>query len=166
MVPLCDCNDAAQRLVSDMDAHITEAAQHGAARPRLRVLMVTGRESASGSLKQIYAISSGSFLSDLLTIVGGDNCVEGQWAEYPAISAEGILELDPDLIIEFGQEDSEAAHADALQAWQSLGVLEAVLRGRVYYLGGAQYTIPGPRLIETLDALERCFNEDEKAMIL
>jgi len=107
-------------------------------------------------LNEIYAISSGSFLSDLLGIAGGENCVTGKIAEYPALSAEGILQLNPDVIIEFGETASKEASAAALASWQSLPGLEAVRRGRVHYLGGPQYTIPGPRILETLAALEQC----------
>jgi iron complex transport system substrate-binding protein len=153
----------AQTLVSALDARLDGLKRRAAGRPRLRVLMTTGREMHAGTLSETYAVSSGSFLSDLLQIAGGDNCVTGEIAEYPALSAEGILQLNPDVIIEFGQEDSDAADADALRAWQALPGLEAVRRSRVHYLGGTKYTIPGPRILETLDALDRCLDADGEA---
>lgn len=153
---LCGRQEQAGALAAEMDRRLADAAARAATQPRMRVLMATGREMEAQQLNEIYAISSGSFLSDLLGIVGGENCVTGKIAEYPALSAEGILQLNPDVIIEFGETASEEASALALVSWQSLPGLEAVRRGRVHYLGGPQYTIPGPRILETLAALEQC----------
>ena len=55
------------------------------------------------------------------------------------------------------------ASAAAVKAWRALTGLEAVRQSRVYYLGGARYTIPGPRIVETLDALENCLYPDGEA---
>lgn len=153
---LCGRQEQAGALAVEMDRRLADAAARAATRPRVRVLMTTGREMEAQQLNEIYAISSGSFLSDLLGIAGGENCVTGKIAEYPALSAEGILQLNPDVIIEFGETASEEASAAALASWQSLSGLKAVRRGRVHYLGGPQYTIPGPRILETLAALEQC----------
>lgn len=162
---LCDRGAQAATLAAALDMRLAEVKRRADARARVRVLMTTGREMRSGVLSETYAISSGSFLSDLLQIAGGDNCVTGEIAEYPALSAEGILRLNPEVIIEFGQEDSEAAASDALLAWRALPGLDAVSRGRVHYLGGAKYTIPGPRIVETIDALARCLAGDREAPV-
>lgn len=153
---LCGCGEQAATLTAELDRRLSEVAGRAAARPRVRVLMTTGREMQSGTLSEIYAVSSGSFLSDLLAIAGGENCVTGKIAEYPALSAEGILQINPEVILEFGAEASGEAAAAARTSWETLPGLAAVRNGRLYYLGGPQYTIPGPRIVETLEALERC----------
>ena len=160
---LCGCETEAAALTEALDRRLADIARRAGDWPHPRVLMTTGRELQSGMLNEVYAISSGSFLSDLLTLAGGVNCVSGKIAEYPALSAEGILQLNPDVIIEFGPETSEEAAEAAVAAWQALAVLEAVRQSRVYYLGGARHTIPGPRIVETLDALEKCLYPDEEA---
>ncbi len=158
---LCGREAEAAALTEMLDGRLENIAHRDGGRPHPRVLMTTGRELQSGMLNEVYAISSGSFLSDLLTLAGGVNCVTGEVAEYPALSAEGILQLNPEVIIEFGPENSGEASAAAVQAWQVLTGLEAVRQSRVYYLGGARYTIPGPRIVETLDALEKCLYSGE-----
>ncbi|HOC69263.1 MAG TPA: helical backbone metal receptor [Candidatus Hydrogenedentes bacterium] len=160
---LCDRAAEAAALTEALDGRLSDIARRTGDRPRPRVLMTTGRELQSGMLNEVYAVSSGSFLSDLLTLAGGVNCVTGEVAEYPALSAEGILQLNPDVIIEFGPESSGEASAAAVKAWRALTGLEAVRQSRVYYLGGARYTIPGPRIVETLDALENCLYPDGEA---
>lgn len=157
---LCGRQAQATALADDLDSRLARLAARAADRPRARVLMTTGREARSGSLDEVYAVSSGTFLSDLLHLVGGENCVTGKIAEYPALSAEGILQLNPEVIIEFGAEDSEEAAAAARAAWAALPGLQAVQEQRVYYLGGAQYTIPGPRIVNTLDALAACLHPE------
>jgi len=159
---LCGCETQAQTMAADLDRHLADIARHTEGRPRQRVLMTTGRDVHSGTLNDVYAVSSGSFLSELLTLAGGENCVPGGAAEYPALSAEGILRLDPEVIIEFGPDTGAGAASEAVSAWRALPGLAAVRQARVFYLGGAQFTIPGPRITETLDALERCLHPGEE----
>ena len=73
-----------------------------ARRPRRRsrrVLFIIGRRP--GMLADLVAVGPGSYLNDLIEIAGGTNVldIEGQ-PEYPRISMETVLRLDPDVIID------------------------------------------------------------------
>lgn len=155
---LCGRENAAMDLLTSFDARIarvTERVQH---LPKYTVLMTTGRDIQSGVLNEIYAVGTGSFLSDLLALAGGNNCIFAKVAEYPALSVEGILQLNPEVIIEFGPEIPEGTEEKVLAAWRSLPGLSAVIQNRLYYIGGTQYTIPGPRIPETLEVLATCLH--------
>ena len=160
---LCGTEGHAQALAADFDARLADISGRIGDSPPVRVLMTTGREVRSGSLNEVYAVSSGSFLSDLLTLAGGENCVTGKIAEYPALSAEGILQLDPDVIIELGPDLQDNERETALAAWRALPGLRAVRQNRVYYLGGAQHTIPGPRILDTLEVFADFLHPDLEA---
>ena len=95
-----------------------------------RVLLIVGREP--GSLKNIYAVGHGDFLSELLENLGAENAYEGPLA-YPRFSVEGIAAMDPDLIIEILPDLVRAVGADALKKdWQKgAPFLKAVRNGKV-----------------------------------
>lgn len=152
---LCGREGAALSLTENMDARFGVVAERIAGRPRPRVLMVTSRNLQRTRIEEVYAVSTGSFLSDLLVLAGGENCVSGAVAEYPALSAEGILQLDPEVILELTEKDPGPMLDAVLAPWRSLSGLRAVRDGRIHILGGPQYTIPGPRTVQTLEAIAR-----------
>lgn len=159
---LCERPAPAEALAATLDAALEAARRRTAGRPRARVLLATGRDVGSGALEEVHAVGPGAFLSELLTLAGGENIVVGGAAEYPALSAEGILNLNPEVIIELSPErelDAEATEA-ALAPWRALSTVDAVRNNRLYILYGAYLTIPGPRSIDTLDALLRCLHGD------
>lgn len=162
----CDRESEGQKLVEQLDRNIAavEAALQG--REMRRVLLVTGRNTYSDRFQEVYAISTGSFLSDLLALAGGENCVSGAVAEYPVLSVEGILQLDPDIIIELVPEEETSAAPALMEAWDELDVLRAVREKQVHILGGSYFTIPGPRISEVLEAFVRTLHADRKDFVL
>lgn len=154
--------DAGAALVATLDDQVARVQALLAGRALRRVLLVTGRNTYSTRFQEIYAISTGSFLSDILQIAGGENCVTGATAEYPVLSVEGILSLDPDMIIELVQEDPGSSVNDLMEAWLNLKELRAVRDGQLHFLGGSYFTIPGPRISLVLQAFVRTLHPDQK----
>ena len=159
---LCGRLSEAEHLAALLDNAIEEARRRSAGKPRIRVLMTTGRDVRSGKLDEVYAVSTGTFLSELLALAGGANIIEGGLAEYPALSAEGILNLNPEVIIELvpDRELDAEARDQALAPWRAFSTVDAVRDKRLYVLSGAYLTIPGPRAVDTLDALMDCLHGD------
>lgn len=154
--------DGGAALVRQLDDQVAQVQELLAGRALRRVLLVTGRNTYSTRFQEIYAISTGSFLSDLLQIAGGENCVTGAAAEYPVLSVEGILNLDPDMIIELVQEDPGSSVDDLKEAWWHLKELRAVRDDALHLLGGSYFTIPGPRISLVLQAFVRTLHPDQK----
>lgn len=156
----CGRPAAAEALAAELDAALDKVRRKILDQPRLRVLMTTGRDVQSGTLDEVYAVGPGTYLSEMLTLAGGENIVPGRPAEYPALSAEGILNLNPEVIIELApdQEIDAAARERALAPWRALSTVDAVRHNRLYLLSGAYLTIPGPRAVETLEALTACLH--------
>lgn len=121
------------------------------AAPRgLRVLLVVGR--SPGTLEQLTAVGPGSFLDAALTRAGGENAMAGAQGMWPQVDKEALLRADPDLIIELTQE-APADLTAYLAPWQQLPALRAVREGRVVVVSGDHLLIPGPRLVQTTQAL-------------
>lgn len=157
---LCGAHEQAAALTETLDETVARITREQRDKPRPRVLMTTGRDVGSGTLDEVYAVGHGTFLDELLTRAGGENIAPGGVLEYPALSAEGILRLDPDIIIELvaDREYDAALEERALSAWQTLPNLRAARERRIYALFGSYLTIPGPRVARTLEALARCLS--------
>jgi iron complex transport system substrate-binding protein len=136
----------ADRVVETIDAALDRAA---ASRPakRPRVLAVIDREA--GGLGNLVTAGPGSWIDELVAVVGGENVVAAAGVRYPKISAEEVLRTRPDVIL-----DLSYAARQSMAAWHALDV-PAVATGRVRALDDAYLIAPSPRVAEALAALAR-----------
>ena len=157
---LCDCQEEATALADTLKSCLARVAENTTDKKRPRVLMTTGRDVRSGTLNEVYAVGRGTFLDELITLLGGENIAPGNLLEYPSLSPEGILRLDPDILIELvaDQEYNKELEATALAAWHTLPNFRAAQENRIHVLFGNYLTIPGPRVVLTLEALARCID--------
>ncbi len=168
---LYDRADRADELVARIDAELREASRTAlipSSRPgeesgKPRVLFVVGRNP--GTLQQIYAAGTDSFVEVLIEAAGGRNVLEHTSIPWPVVGKEAILALDPDVIID-GSYMSEISAEDDEQMitpWQQLSVLRAVREGRVIALHDDHMLIPGPSVGEAAgrlaSAIRRAFPE-------
>jgi iron complex transport system substrate-binding protein len=120
-----------------------------------QTLLVVGRDS--GGLGNIYAAGRRTFLSELLTLAGGRNACPSD-IRYPDLSLEGIVVMNPAVIIEFwsgiGLNDGQRQQLKA--DWSRLPGVAAVEAGRIYILDDAALTIPGPRIPAAVERIQRC----------
>lgn len=131
--------------------------------PRPHAIVSVGRMAGSGRLTSVWAAGPGTFMDDALRLAGGINVVPGGLAgSYPEITEEGILQLDPDHIIDVIPELGESGlSAEAAQAdWQSMEAVRAVREGRVHVIGGHYMSIPGPRVAEVVEAFARALHPE------
>jgi iron complex transport system substrate-binding protein len=146
-----------KRLIDRLKQDLKEVAEAGRSRNGRtpdrdslgpRVLFVIGRNP--GSLQQIYACGSGSYLDELLSIVGARNVLTDTATPWPTINLERILALNPDIILDGSIRAGEAPiDGDAhMRAWDRLESLDAVRRGRVVAVESEHLMIPGPWIAE------------------
>lgn len=134
----------ADRVVESIDSALDRAAAHRPPR-RPRVLAVIDRET--GGLGGLVTAGGGSWIDELLAVVGGDNVLSAAGVRYPKISIEEVLRTRPEVIL-----DLSYAARHSLAPWQSLDV-PAVASGRVRALDDAYLIAPSPRVAEALGAL-------------
>jgi iron complex transport system substrate-binding protein len=136
----------ADRVVEEIDAALDRAA---AARPakRPRVLAVIDREA--GGLGNLVSAGPGSWIDELVAVVGGENVLAAATVRYPKISAEEVLRTRPDVIL-----DLSYAARQSIAAWREVDV-PAVAAGRVRALDDAYLIAPSPRVAEALAALAK-----------
>jgi iron complex transport system substrate-binding protein len=132
-------HEAAQQIAT-IDAAIAAARAHPV--KRVRVLAVIDR--AAGSLGKATAAGPGSWIGDLLEMVGAANAIEDSHTRYPPISLETMLRAEPDVIFDLSGQD--------MAAWNDLDV-PAVKTKRVFALTGEYLQSPRPRIAAALEAV-------------
>jgi iron complex transport system substrate-binding protein len=150
----------AEETARGIEAHFDtiRAAVRGSPRPR--VLLVFGRQPQS--LRQMYASGGVGFLNDILEAAGGTNVFADVQQESVQPSQETILARAPDIIIEVRSGRSEAT-TDAggeRSAWSPLASIPAVRNGRIHFLTGAQFVVPGPRVGLAAEQLARMLHPE------
>lgn len=147
----------AETLVARIQATIARARQNTGPLQR-RALIIVGRDA--DALTNLVAAGPSSYLGELLQAVGGRNALEGdRLPAYPRISLETVMRLDPDVIIDAAAmadriEETAALRERVLRPWLLRKDLKAVKRDGVYPVFTEAFTLPGPRMIETLDFIE------------
>ena len=125
-------------------------------------MIVVGREIASGRLSDLYVAGAGTFLGELLALAGGENVMPESAVSYPMISAEGLLRLAPEVVIDLAPEcaDDPDELAELERAWRRHGEVPAVASGRVHVVTNDALLVPGPRFVETLELLASILDEE------
>lgn len=136
----------AEQVVTQIDAALDAAAAKRPAR-RPRVLAVIDREA--DGLGNLVAVGPGSWVDELLAVVGGDNVLAPSGVRYPKLSLEEVLRAQPEVIL-----DLSYAAQQSTAAWNELDV-PAVKQGRVVALFEPYLTAPSPRVEAALDALAK-----------
>ena len=90
-----------------------------------------------------------------LVVVGRTHVNVDSTISLPTISPEGILALNPDVIVEVVGQDDPIGAADRKALWKRYPQLPAVKRDRVVVLSSDYATIPGPRYVELAEDLAR-----------
>jgi iron complex transport system substrate-binding protein len=142
-------------LVAKIERRLDAVRHAGPAAQHPRVLFIIGR--SPGRLSDLVAVGPGSYLNDLIEIAGGRNvlAIEGQ-PEYPRISMETILRLDPDVIVDtvdMGETDAERRVRQPIneRLWSAYGTLTAVRTRRLHAVTTDALVVPGPRVVDAAE---------------
>lgn len=148
----------ASALRHSIETKIAKIRHQSADQKKPRVLLTIGRSMGSEGIDSVYCVGLKPFHNELIEIAGGVNACQINQS-YPHISAEGILALNPDIIIDLL--DSNATEADietALHNWKrsTLNTTE------IHIIAGDHTVVPGPRFILLLEQLAEIINGTQK----
>jgi len=144
--------ERAESLVKDIERglEIIRLKRPVASRPK--VLFIIGRRP--GALADLVGVGPGSYINDLIGIAGGVNVLDitGQ-PEYPRISMETVLRLDPDVIVDtvdMGETEAERRAHQLVneRLWTPYPTLSAVKHGRLFAATTDALVVPGPRVVD------------------
>lgn len=153
----CGSEKAAKKVSDTLERRVSQVQSMVNGAPKRRVMVAVGSNSSGN----FYLSGRDGFYAELLKLAGGENVFSGSTAAIPALSAEGLLKLDPDIIMEI----STAPHAaqpgsPGSRALARLSGLRAVRDGQVYVLNEDYVGIPGPRFVLLLEKLAAIFHPD------
>jgi len=133
-----------REIVAMLDRALSAARERSAGRKRRRVLFVVEHEP-------LVVAGAGSFVGELLTVLGAENVAGDLSRAWPALSLETVVARDPEVVIDAGiSSDAEAMR----RYWNRFPSLTAVREGRVVRFDEVSLIRPGPRLPRLLERLE------------
>ena len=148
--------DRAESLVGFIERRLNAVRTAVAGRRPQRVLLLVGRRP--GTLTDLVAVSRNSYMSELVSIAGGVNVLSDPGLpEYPRISMETVIRLEPDVIIDAGDmgdtpDERRSRERITLGLWKRQPIA-AVRNGRVHAVISDAFVIPGPRVIEATETM-------------
>ena len=155
---VCGAPEAADSMVRLFGNALAPARTHDGSAPK--ILFCVGRDApGAGRITGVYAAGKATFYHDLIKAAGGRNAFPDSFPAYPKLSAEGILALAPDIIIDVAPAMESCACSLLVRDWQAMTRVPAVAEGMIYCMEGAYATVPGPRLLLLLRDLERMIDK-------
>jgi iron complex transport system substrate-binding protein len=146
-----------EQLIAELTRRLDRVRAAVAGRSKKKVLLIVGRRP--GTLTDLVAVGTGSYLSDLVDIAGGVNVLSAPGLpEYPRVSMETVIRLAPDVIVDagdMGDTDQQRVRKQAatLQLWSAQTAVAAVRAHAVHPVMSDAFVVPGPRVVEVADTL-------------
>jgi len=164
---VCGRQREAREMRAGMEERIRRVREMAAGRRPHRVMISIGRTFGGEAITKTCIAGQDGFYSAMLEIAGQQNVYRDAAIKFPEISAEGILALNPEVIIELiPYPVDEARRREIRDEWNALGRVRAVRDGRVYVLAGEHLVRPGPRMVQTLeDIASAIFAEGERLQL-
>ena len=124
--------------------------------PWPKTLICVDRENrGSGEIARIYCASKKSFYNELLNASCMENVLKDSMITYPEISSEGIIRMQPEIIIDFTVREQEIPEERLKSDWKSMPLLPAVKNNMIFCISNDYATIPGPRILTILQDFKK-----------
>lgn len=158
----CGVAERGGELVAGIRGRLDAVEQRVAGLPRPRTLAVVGREAGSGALATVWVAGTETFYDDVIRLAGGVNAAAPSPVAYPEVSREGLLHIDPDVIVDLLADlDERGVAGEAAAAdWQAFPTLRAVRSGRVHVLEHELTVVPGPRVAELVEQVAQVLHPE------
>ena len=116
--------------------------------PRERAVLILQREP-------LFVAGRGTFIDEMIAIAGGQNLGAELAETWPRTSAEWLVGVAPQVIL-----DSDSDPTPAAAFWARWPSIPAVANGRVVAVDAGDVTLPGPDLDRALLKLARALHGD------
>ena len=155
---LCGVKERGDSMTAHIRAELGNSDSGSPAGPR--VLFCIGRDNpGSGQINKLFAAGPKAFYDVLIKSAGGKNACTDSLFAYPELSAEGIIRMEPDVIIDIMPSIAAISSERAIADWNALSMVPAVRSHHVYCLTSDYATIPGPRIVLLLRDMRRILNK-------
>ncbi|MCK5056311.1 MAG: ABC transporter substrate-binding protein [Candidatus Aminicenantes bacterium] len=125
---------------------------------KIKTLLIAGRNI--DQLRNMYIIGRKDFLNDILEIAGGINVYKGD-IDYPNISVESVVGMNPDFIIELSVFYQQIDEKKVKELWGKYHIIKAVRNNNIKVIKDNVWLRPGPRVGQIARKLHRMFFPEE-----
>ena len=159
---ICGVEQAATRLAAALGGVEERITRKVSGLPRPGVLIVVDREMGTGTIREVFVAGKNTFYDDLVKQAGGQNVYAGKLVEYPTLTAEGIVRVNPQVIVEIVPQlaKTELSKDVVTRDWDSLPELNAVRDKRIFIFTESHVAVPGPRYVLLLEQFARVMHPE------
>ena len=160
----CGKEDEALALAGELRQRTVESrAGGGMDTEKPRVLISVGRDAGNGSLGKVHIAGNDGYYDEMISLAGGTNAYSGK-IRYPAVSIEGLLRMNPDVILDLvpGFREKGLEEDALLREWSPLKGTSAWDSGRVHVMNEGFWTLPGPRFIKIIESLSSVLENSDQ----
>lgn len=143
----CGAEEASDRLTESVGQALKEGMIDVPEADRKTVLIAVGHEPGPNGYQNVFIAGRDGYYDRLVWAAGGKNVYDGA-VKYPQLSREGILRLNPDIIIDVSPdlEKRGLTKESIMEQWGKTGALRAVTDQRIAVLDQGYVAVPGPRV--------------------
>jgi iron complex transport system substrate-binding protein len=158
------CGRASQgrQMAEDYENRLRAIQRRTAALRRPRVLFAIDRVPSPNHLADVYIAGADGYFDRMIALAGGANAYRENRVRFPVVSAEGILAMNPEVIIDLlpnvALQRRDAT--DIASDWNELAQVEAVKCHRVFVFSQDYACVPGPRFIRVVEDIARVLHPD------
>lgn len=152
----------ADKLLAEIKQQIVQVRAKVEALPPVRTLVSIAHYVTGEQLDTIYVAGQHDFYNDLLQLAGGENVYTGNKIMVPSVTAEGIIRMNPDVIIDvFPEADDHHNDMNQVKAqWQTLDSVSAVQSDRIHIIQRDYASVPGPRVFQLLPEIAQLLHPE------
>lgn len=152
--------EIAQKILLTMNRTIDTVREEIKNSPPPSVLMTIGRNLEE--VKNLYVVGNDEYYDEMITIAGGVNAFKGGSVRYPMISFEGIMQINPDIIIEIIAElgRNTGSPEEYRKTWNKFNDIKAIRSNRIYFITEPYAVRPGPRFVLLIQDLAKILHPE------
>ncbi|NLD04660.1 MAG: ABC transporter substrate-binding protein [Synergistaceae bacterium] len=171
---ICSAQDKAQELVSGIRADVKLVTSKVKGLKKPKVLLCVSRELSEYQINTFYVAGNNNFYVEMIALAGGENAVKEKKISYPQVSLEGLMTINPNVIIDLVGDKTFYHSKDSIDVdtifnekylkgqWQRSAKVDAVNKGRIYIMQGTLYLRPGARSGKILKAFAKAIHPEVK----
>jgi iron complex transport system substrate-binding protein len=139
-------------LTAEMRKQLETTRRKATAKKPPKVLLIIGRNR--DNLTNMYIIGKKDFLNELIEIAGGVNAYSGS-INYPSVSVESIVAMNPDVIIELSSYNEGITEEEVFDMWKKYAFISAVKKRKIRIVKDSVWLIPGPRVVQIAKKMQQ-----------
>ncbi len=149
----CGVEDRAKKLLSGINSKIRKIKKKTEGLERPRVLIAVGRDLAAKRLGNVCIAGKNGFYDEMVHMAGGVNAYTKENIKYPHVSSEGIIMMDPQIVVEIitDLDEKNISQKEIVKQWKYLSDVSAVKNQRIHLMTQDYAAIPGPRFVNILE---------------